>query len=439
MVFQLTMFHVLRVEMVINVPWFINQTLATPGLMANCQCCCLFVAEKIIHVAVKCWPCCLKDLMLQISLVMISRVADRSQEPVYTGKSSCCSSRIIPNIMLTKSSGSYNEDTERNLKFTSEDQVRGGLLGIIVNRLKSGSYRVKSGRHNSVPRSLFWREDPNRDGERGFDYLTSALVLSKVHREGCRASCGEFPYAYGGKPTVNLLRSFLNLGRVGDWLTLSNRGCANVPIALVKPITHLANWKGNFFYVENRIIPSDYLELLLESNKFDKKSFGDKAGLKNSWKHIPKEPVIYYWGHGIYSFIDGEFKFLSEGCIDDNQGSPSSKSINNEAPVIDAKPLTSLHPPNFIEDVVDSDDASAEDNKKALLSTSLPPLPKAWKQLRSLGKSKLPSGVRDSLLKVQKMVAQASKVAGEASDPLDVDIDADIHGMLLLSFKVGVH
>ncbi|GJZ36885.1 hypothetical protein Tco_0583076 [Tanacetum coccineum] len=35
MVFQLTMFHVLRVEMVINVPWFINQTLATPGLMAN--------------------------------------------------------------------------------------------------------------------------------------------------------------------------------------------------------------------------------------------------------------------------------------------------------------------------------------------------------------------------------------------------------------------
>nr|GEV04663.1 hypothetical protein [Tanacetum cinerariifolium] len=31
-------------------------------------------------------------------------------------------------------------------------------------------------------------EDPNRDGERGFDYLTSALVLSKAYREGCRAS-----------------------------------------------------------------------------------------------------------------------------------------------------------------------------------------------------------------------------------------------------------
>ncbi|GJW03377.1 hypothetical protein Tco_1562233, partial [Tanacetum coccineum] len=38
------------------------------------------------------------------------------------------------------------------------------------------------------------REDPNRDGERGFDYLTSALVSSKAHREWCRASRGGFPY-----------------------------------------------------------------------------------------------------------------------------------------------------------------------------------------------------------------------------------------------------
>ncbi|GKA03596.1 hypothetical protein Tco_0676377 [Tanacetum coccineum] len=47
-----------------------------------------------------------------------------------------------------KDEEAHNEDTQRNLKFTSEDQVRGGLLGIIVNRLKSGSYRVKSGRHS---------------------------------------------------------------------------------------------------------------------------------------------------------------------------------------------------------------------------------------------------------------------------------------------------
>ncbi|GJS14877.1 hypothetical protein Tco_0409349 [Tanacetum coccineum] len=102
--------------------------------------------------------------------------------------------------------------------------------------------------------------------------------------------------AYGGKPTVNLLCSFLNLGRAGDWLTLSNRGSVDVLIAL-----------------------------------------------------------------------------------------------------------------------------------NPLVGTSLPPLPKAVKKLRLLGKRKLPSGVGYSLPKVQKMAAQASKVAGEAFDPLDVDSDADIH------------
>ncbi|GKA70792.1 hypothetical protein Tco_0776931, partial [Tanacetum coccineum] len=44
----------------------------------------------------------------------------------------------------------HMKNIQRNLKFTSEDQVRGGLLGIIVNRLKSGSYRVKSGRHTII-------------------------------------------------------------------------------------------------------------------------------------------------------------------------------------------------------------------------------------------------------------------------------------------------
>ncbi|GKD91880.1 hypothetical protein Tco_1371717, partial [Tanacetum coccineum] len=96
--------------------------------------------------------------------------------------------------------------------------------------------------------------------------------------------------------------------------------------------------------------------------------------------------------------IDGEFKFLYEGCIDDNQGSPSSTYVYNEAP----------------------------DNENPLLGTSLPPLPEAGKKLRSLRKRKLPSGL-GILFEGSKMAAQASKVAGEASDSLDVDSDADIH------------
>nr|GFA04426.1 hypothetical protein [Tanacetum cinerariifolium] len=106
--------------------------------------------------------------------------------------------------------------------------------------------------------------------------------------------------------------------------------------------------------------------------------------------------------------INGEFKFLPEGCIDDNQCSPSLKSVNNKASIIDAKPLTSVHPSNFVEDVADSDDASPGDNENPLVGTSLPLY----------------------LRHVLKMAAQASKVAGEAFDPLDVDSDLDIHVVL---------
>ncbi|GKA28689.1 hypothetical protein Tco_0714934 [Tanacetum coccineum] len=72
------------------------------------------------------------------------------------------SSRIIPKIMLTTSSEAHNEDIQRNLKFTSDDQVRGGLLGIIVNRHKSGSYRVKSGRLPNTPENYLSDVSDNR-------------------------------------------------------------------------------------------------------------------------------------------------------------------------------------------------------------------------------------------------------------------------------------
>ncbi|GKE85903.1 hypothetical protein Tco_1559645, partial [Tanacetum coccineum] len=85
--------------------------------------------------------------------------------------------------------------------------------------------------------------------------------------------------AYGGEPTVDLLRSFLNLGPAGDWSTLSNRGSTDVPKALLKPITHLGNWKDNFFFIENKLIPSNYPELLFSANKLDRKSFKDKVPL----------------------------------------------------------------------------------------------------------------------------------------------------------------
>nr|GEV23280.1 hypothetical protein [Tanacetum cinerariifolium] len=50
------------------------------------------------------------------------------------------------------------------------------------------SHDLRGDSWGCVSRSLFWREDPDGDGERGFDCLTFALVSSKTHREGCRAS-----------------------------------------------------------------------------------------------------------------------------------------------------------------------------------------------------------------------------------------------------------
>ncbi|GJV82877.1 retrovirus-related pol polyprotein from transposon TNT 1-94, partial [Tanacetum coccineum] len=84
--------------------------------------------------------------------------------------------------------------------------------------------------------------------------------------------------AYDGEPFVDLLQSFLNLGRSSDWLTLSNRGGADVPKALIKLVTHLENWKG----------------------------------------------------------VDGEFNFLLKGGFNDNQG---SLSMNNTSSDDDLPPV----------------------------------------------------------------------------------------------------
>ncbi|GJZ63189.1 probable manganese-transporting ATPase PDR2 [Tanacetum coccineum] len=37
-----------------------------------------------------------------------------------------------------------------------------------------------------------------------------------------------------------------------NWLTLSNRGDANVPKTITKPFTHIEGWEGSFFYIENK-------------------------------------------------------------------------------------------------------------------------------------------------------------------------------------------
>ncbi|GJY19300.1 hypothetical protein Tco_0390791 [Tanacetum coccineum] len=186
----------------------------------------------------------------------------------------------------------------------------------------------------------------------GFDLIESDLCPSFVEdltAKGMGLRVVDSHTVYGGEPSVDLLRAFLNLGPAGNWLTLCNKGHFGIPKALTKPITHLEGWKGNFFFIENKLIPSEYLELLLEDNKLDKKSFKDiiplqaredplynqiatypcnvwtfpdpilyLTGLKTSWEHSPKNPIIYHHGRemDLRSFmmegVDGEFNFIPE-------------------------------------------------------------------------------------------------------------------------------
>ncbi|GKE76824.1 hypothetical protein Tco_1542944, partial [Tanacetum coccineum] len=154
-------------------------------------------------------------------------------------------------------------------------------------------------------------------------------------------------------------------------------GGADVPKALHNPITYLGNWK-----------------------EMDFRSF-------------------------ILGGVDGELNFLPARCASKGQNSLSAKSVNNNAPLIDATPLSSVYPTN----VVDSNDPSYGEDEQTLVGPSLPPQLEASKKLKILGKRKVAFGVPGKALppKVQKEPARASKVAGEASTPLDVDSDSDIH------------
>ncbi|GJT89903.1 retrovirus-related pol polyprotein from transposon TNT 1-94 [Tanacetum coccineum] len=160
-----------------------------------------------------------------------------------------------------------------------------------------------------------------------------------------------------------------------------------------------SGFEGEAFKPErrNKIIPSDYPELLLSANKLDKKSFKDKvplhlemdplydqiatypcivqtfldpilylAGLKTTWEHSPKRPVIYHRGQEMdfRSFmlegVDGEFNFLPAEGVSEGQNSPSAKFVNNDAP-------------------------SYGEDKQTLVGLSLPPHPEASKKLKILG------------------------------------------------------
>ncbi|GKD36402.1 hypothetical protein Tco_1251911 [Tanacetum coccineum] len=120
--------------------------------------------------------------------------------------------------------------------------------------------------------------------------------------------------------------------------------------------------------------------------------------------------------------------FLPAEVASEGRNSPSAKSVNN-SPIIEATPLSSVYPSNLVENVADSDDHSYGEDEQTLIGPSLSPHPEASKKFKILGKRKVAFDAPERALppKVQKVHARASKVVGEASTPLDVDSDSDIH------------
>nr|GEU48517.1 RNA-directed DNA polymerase, eukaryota [Tanacetum cinerariifolium] len=159
------------------------------------------------------------------------------------------------------------------------------------------------------------------------------------------------------------------------------------------------------------------------------------ACLKTSWEYSPKRHVIYHRGQDFRSFmiqgVDSEFNFLLEGGFEDNQGSFSTKSLNNETPILDAEPIfVALHV-NVADNIIDSSNTSYDDE----LPPMYPPtssFPKVGKKSKAASKRKLVVDVlrEGSHRRARRAPVQVSKVAGDASTPLYVDSDPGIHEFL---------
>ncbi|GJY53437.1 hypothetical protein Tco_0445101 [Tanacetum coccineum] len=91
-------------------------------------------------------------------------------------------------------------------------------------------------------------------------------------------------------------------------------------------------------------------------------------------------------------------RFL-EGGAGNEGSSPSTKSVNNEAPVIDVEPLTVVHPSEFAENIGDSDDDLSEKDEVTLIDRNI--VEKAQNQKvsassKAAGKRKLTAEYVDS-------------------------------------------
>ncbi|GJX12439.1 hypothetical protein Tco_0204197 [Tanacetum coccineum] len=162
------------------------------------------------------------------------------------------------------------------------------------------------------------------------------IYISRLNPFGCAklTTIVVMCKAYGCVPTIELFRGFFNFCRGGKWLTFAKRPEKHIPHLFPKVITRIEGWKGRFVYVQNFIVPTKYLQLLLEQNKFDSKSYKDRlppnieqnpmfqrlgryptsvrvfhdpilflAGLQSSWEHGQQRSKILMGSKGAFPWL----------------------------------------------------------------------------------------------------------------------------------------
>ncbi|GJT65265.1 hypothetical protein Tco_1016745 [Tanacetum coccineum] len=169
----------------------------------------------------------------------------------------------------------------------------------------------------------------------------------------------------------------LEFGSAGNWLTLSNRGEADVRKAILKPFTHIQGWKGNLFYIDDKMVHAEYPKLLLDDNKFDKKSFKDVIPYHVQENPFSREPVIYYRGkemtfrNFMIDGIDGEFSFVPKEPVGNEGTSSRSFLINIETPATYVEPLNSANPSQYVKNIADSEDSPSDKDDVVLIDSSV--------------------------------------------------------------------
>ncbi|GKE23549.1 hypothetical protein Tco_1435061, partial [Tanacetum coccineum] len=88
--------------------------------------------------------------------------------------------------------------------------------------------------------------------------------------------------------------------------------------------------------------------------------------------------------------VDGKFKFLPEGGLDENQS--STKSVNNKALVINVEPISAVHPSNIAENIMDSRNTSSEESGLSLIGLDAPSYLELGKILKVARKRKVVVG-----------------------------------------------